>query len=94
MATATIEANDHKLLVAGERVETGEWSEVHSPYDDSLVGRVPKADGSVVDRAVKAAREAFDAGGFPQHERAATACAFSASSGHELGDSFEITPRT
>ncbi len=71
MATATIEANDHKLLVAGERLETGEWSEVRSPYDDAIVGRVPKADGSVVDRAVRAAREAFDAGGFPQHERAA-----------------------
>jgi acyl-CoA reductase-like NAD-dependent aldehyde dehydrogenase len=71
MATATIEANDHKLLVAGERLETGEWSEVRSPYDDTLVGRVPKADGSVVDRAVRAAREAYDSGEFPQHERAA-----------------------
>jgi len=70
MATATIEANDHKLLVAGERLETGEWSEVRSPYDDTLIGRVPKADGSVVDRAASAAREAFEAGGFPQHARA------------------------
>jgi len=71
MATATIEANDHKLLVAGERLETGEWSEVHSPYDGTLVGRVPKADGSVVDRAVRTARAAYEFGGFPQHERAA-----------------------
>ncbi len=71
MATETIEATDHKLLVAGERVETGEWSEVKSPYDGTLVGRVPRADAALVDRAARAAREAFDAGDFPQHERAA-----------------------
>ncbi|MGZ5314763.1 MAG: aldehyde dehydrogenase family protein [Solirubrobacterales bacterium] len=70
MATETIEAADHKLLVAGERVETSEWSEVRSPYDETLVGRVPKAGAAEVDRAVTAAREAFDAGGFPQHARA------------------------
>jgi acyl-CoA reductase-like NAD-dependent aldehyde dehydrogenase len=71
MATETIEAADHKLLVAGERVETSEWSEVRSPYDETLVGRVPKAGAAEVDRAVTAARGAFDAGGFPQHARAA-----------------------
>ena len=71
MATETIEATDHKLLVAGERLETGEWSEVKSPYDGTLIGRVPKADGAVVDRAARAAYEAFAAGDFPQHERAA-----------------------
>ena len=70
MATETIEATDHKLLVAGERLETGEWSEVKSPYDSTLIGRVPMADASVVDRAVEAAQAAFDAGGFPQHARA------------------------
>ena len=32
----------HKLLVAGEWLETGEWSEVRSPYDDTVVG--PGAD--------------------------------------------------
>ena len=56
MATETIEATDHKLLVAGERLETGEWSEVKSPYDGTVIGRVPKADAGVVDRAVDAAR--------------------------------------
>src|SRR5688572_19341078 len=70
MATA-IKATDHKLLVAGERIETGEWSEVNSPYDGTPVGRVPKADASVVDRAAKAAHEAFLSAEFPQHERAA-----------------------
>jgi acyl-CoA reductase-like NAD-dependent aldehyde dehydrogenase len=71
MATETIEATDHKLLVAGERVETGEWSEVRSPYDGTVVGRVPVGDASLVDRACEAARAAFERGGFPQHERAA-----------------------
>ena len=71
MATETIEATDHQLLIGGERVETGEWSEVRSPYDDTLVGRVPKADGAVVDGAVSIADDAFGAEGFPQHERAA-----------------------
>jgi acyl-CoA reductase-like NAD-dependent aldehyde dehydrogenase len=71
MATETIEAVDHKLFVAGERLETGEWSEVESPYDGTVIGRVPKADASVVERAVAAAKGAFMSGGFPQHERAA-----------------------
>ena len=71
MATETIQAVDHELLVAGERVETGEWAEVRSPYDGSVVGRVPTADRALLDRAIDAAGEAFAAGEFPQHERAA-----------------------
>jgi acyl-CoA reductase-like NAD-dependent aldehyde dehydrogenase len=71
MATQTIEVTDHKLLVAGERVETGEWSEVKSPYDGTVIGRVPRADASVVTSAIDAAEAAFEAGDFPQHERAA-----------------------
>jgi acyl-CoA reductase-like NAD-dependent aldehyde dehydrogenase len=71
MATETIEATDHKLFVAGERLETGEWSEVRSPYDGTLVGRVPKATAAEVDRAAKAAHEAQIAGDFPQWKRAA-----------------------
>ncbi|MDX6633096.1 MAG: hypothetical protein QOG26_1101 [Solirubrobacterales bacterium] len=71
MATSTIEAADQELIVAGERVETGEWNEVRSPYDGAVVGRVPVGDAALVDRAVKAARKAFEAGGLPQHERAA-----------------------
>ncbi|HZA89777.1 MAG TPA: aldehyde dehydrogenase family protein [Solirubrobacterales bacterium] len=71
MATETIQAADHELLIAGERVETGEWSEVKSPYDGTVVGRVAKADSAVVDRAISAAGDAFAAAEFPQHERAA-----------------------
>ena len=71
MATQTVDAVDHKLLVAGEWVETGEWGEVKSPYDGSPVGRVALGDAATVDRAVQAAREAFESADFPQHERAA-----------------------
>jgi acyl-CoA reductase-like NAD-dependent aldehyde dehydrogenase len=62
---------DHKLFAAGEWVETGEWDEVESPYDGSVVGRVSQGDAALVDRCAIAARAAFESGGFPQHERAA-----------------------
>jgi acyl-CoA reductase-like NAD-dependent aldehyde dehydrogenase len=71
MATQTVEATDHKLLAAGEWQETGEWSEVKSPYDGSVVGRVAQADEALVERAIEAAHEAFESADFPQHERAA-----------------------
>ena len=61
MATETIQATDHKLYVAGEWIETGEWSEVKAPYDGTLIGRVPKGDAALVGKAVEAARAAFDA---------------------------------
>ncbi len=70
MATA-VKPEDHKLLVAGEWLETGEWQEVPSPYDGTPVGRVPIGDAALVDKSVKAADAAFRAGDFPQHERAA-----------------------
>ena len=71
MATVANKAEDHKLLVAGERVETGEWSDVESPYDGTPVGRVPKGDAALVDKAAKAARKAFEEADFPQNERGA-----------------------
>src|SRR5829696_2281419 len=70
MATQTVEAVDHKLLAAGEWIETGEWDEVRSPYDGTPVGRVPQADAALVDRAVRAAHEAFETADFPQYSRA------------------------
>jgi len=39
---------------------------VHSPFDGSLVGRVPEAREADVDRAVAAARRAFDEGPWPR----------------------------
>jgi len=71
MATQTVQAVDHKLLAAGEWIETGEWGEVKSPYDGTVIGRVAEGDAALVDRAVKAAHEAFGTADFPQYERAA-----------------------
>jgi acyl-CoA reductase-like NAD-dependent aldehyde dehydrogenase len=71
MATETVEATDHKLLAAGEWLETGAWDEVQSPYDGSVVGRVAQGDEALVDRAVRAAHEASETLDFPQHERGA-----------------------
>jgi acyl-CoA reductase-like NAD-dependent aldehyde dehydrogenase len=71
MATETIQATDHKLYVAGEWIETGEWSEVKAPYDETLIGRVPKGDAALVEKATTAAADAFAKGEFPAHERAA-----------------------
>jgi acyl-CoA reductase-like NAD-dependent aldehyde dehydrogenase len=70
MATPTVQAVDHKLLAAGEWVETGAWDEVRSPYDESVVGRVAEGDAALVDRAVRAAQEAFESADVPQHARA------------------------
>ncbi|HEY0319014.1 MAG TPA: aldehyde dehydrogenase family protein [Solirubrobacterales bacterium] len=70
MATQTVEAVDHKLLAAGEWIETGEWAEVRSPYDGTPVGRVAQGDAALVDRAARKAREAFESADFPQHARA------------------------
>ncbi|MET0306279.1 MAG: aldehyde dehydrogenase family protein [Solirubrobacterales bacterium] len=71
MATRTAQAVDHELLAAGEWMSTGEWAEVKSPYDGTVVGRVAQGDASLVDRCAIAARAAFESGGFPQYERAA-----------------------
>ena len=70
MATQTVEAVDHKLLAAGEWIETGEWDEVRSPYDGTPVGRVAQGDAALVDRAVRAAQQAFESADFPQQARA------------------------
>jgi acyl-CoA reductase-like NAD-dependent aldehyde dehydrogenase len=71
MATQTVQAADHKLLAAGEWIETGEWGEVRSPYDGTVVGRVAEGDAALVDRAAKAAQKIFETADFPQYERAA-----------------------
>jgi acyl-CoA reductase-like NAD-dependent aldehyde dehydrogenase len=70
MATQTLQLADHKLLAAGEWTETGEWEQVSSPYDGAPIGRVAKGDAGLVDRAVIAARAAFESDDFPQHARA------------------------
>jgi acyl-CoA reductase-like NAD-dependent aldehyde dehydrogenase len=65
------DGSDHQLLAANGWTETGEWAEVRSPYDASLVGRVAEGDAELVEAAVEAAYRAFITADFPQHERAA-----------------------
>ena len=63
-------ANERKLLIGGEWIETGDWLEVRSPYDGSLVGRVAKGSRAEAQRAVDAAARAM-AEPLPAYERAA-----------------------
>jgi acyl-CoA reductase-like NAD-dependent aldehyde dehydrogenase len=63
--------SDHELLAAGEWQQTGEWAEVPSPYDQSVVGRVAQGDAALANEAIEAAHEAFETEDFPQHQRAA-----------------------
>ena len=66
MATTAI---DHALLIGGERVETGAWTEVRSPYSGEVVGRIAKGGANETRRALDAAAAAL-ASPLPAHERA------------------------
>ncbi|MGZ4333478.1 MAG: aldehyde dehydrogenase family protein [Gaiellaceae bacterium] len=66
MATTT---QDHPLLIAGERVETGDWVEVRSPFSGELVGRIAKGGAAEARRALDAADRALREP-LPAHERA------------------------
>ena len=54
----------HKLLIGGQWIDSsgGETFEVLNPADGSTLTRVAKGNAQDVDRAVKAARKAFDGG--------------------------------
>ncbi len=65
-----ITVTERHLLIDGEQVETGDWFDVRSPYDGSLVGRVAKCGSTEARRAVDAAERAM-AEPLPAHERAA-----------------------
>jgi betaine-aldehyde dehydrogenase len=56
-----------RLFIGGEWVEPSSSStfDVVSPSNEELVGRVPEAQNADIDRAVSAAREAFDHGPWP-----------------------------
>ncbi len=57
-----------RLFIGGEWVEPSSSSviDVVSPTTEELVGRVPEAQNADIDRAVAAAREAFDHGPWPR----------------------------
>jgi acyl-CoA reductase-like NAD-dependent aldehyde dehydrogenase len=62
-------ATERRLLIDGDWIETGDWLDVRSPYDDSLVGRVAKGGSTEARRAVDAAARAM-ATPLAAHERA------------------------
>ncbi|MFK3984670.1 aldehyde dehydrogenase [Micromonospora sp. NPDC050397] len=61
-----------RLFVGGRWVapNTPNLLDIRSPHDQSLLGRVAQAGDADVDRAVEAAREAFDHGPWPRTEPA------------------------
>ncbi|MER7678210.1 aldehyde dehydrogenase [Streptomyces sp. NPDC096934] len=72
-----------RLYIGGRWEESAgsESLEVHSPHDHSLVGSTPHAAPADIDRAVAAAREAFDNGPWPRmtpEERHAVVTRFAA----------------
>ena len=62
-------ATERKLLLDGEWAETGDWLEVASPYDGSVVARVAKAGAAEARAAVDAAERAMR-DPLPAHKRA------------------------
>jgi len=65
----TTTATDHALLIDGERVETGEWTEVRSPYSGDSIGRIAKGGAAETRRALDAADRVLREP-LPAHERA------------------------
>jgi acyl-CoA reductase-like NAD-dependent aldehyde dehydrogenase len=65
-----VAARERPLLVGGDRVETGEWQDVRSPYSGDVVARVARADATLARRAIDAAERAM-AEPLPAHRRAA-----------------------
>jgi acyl-CoA reductase-like NAD-dependent aldehyde dehydrogenase len=62
-------ASDHGLLIGGEPVETGSWTEVRSPFSGEVVGRIARGGAAVAQRALDAAAGALHEP-LPAHERA------------------------
>jgi betaine-aldehyde dehydrogenase len=56
------------MYINGQRAEAsrGSWFPVYDPSTEEILAEVPDADASDVDRAVKAARAAFDSGPWAQ----------------------------
>src|SRR6476620_6528899 len=62
-------ATERKLLLDGDWIETGDWIDVVSPYDGSLVARVAKAGPTETRSAIDAAERAMR-NPLPAHKRA------------------------
>ena len=64
-----VTAIERALFVGGEWVETGDWLDVRSPYDGTVVGRVAQGGADETRRAIDAADEARRSP-LPAHKRA------------------------
>jgi acyl-CoA reductase-like NAD-dependent aldehyde dehydrogenase len=62
-------AAERKLFIGGDWIETGEWTEIRSPYSGEVVGRVPKAGAKETRSAIDAAEDAMREP-LPAHKRA------------------------
>jgi acyl-CoA reductase-like NAD-dependent aldehyde dehydrogenase len=62
-------ANEKRLLIGGEWVDTGDWIDVRSPYSGEVVGRIAKAGADETRRAIDAAERAMHAP-LPANKRA------------------------
>jgi acyl-CoA reductase-like NAD-dependent aldehyde dehydrogenase len=60
---------DHLLLIDGNAVETGEWTEIRSPFSGDVVARIARGGAPEALRALDAAERAMQAP-LPAHERA------------------------
>jgi betaine-aldehyde dehydrogenase len=60
--------NRYQMFINGEWVEScrGSYFPVYDPSTEGIIAEAPDADERDVDRAVKAARTAFDSGSWPQ----------------------------
>jgi acyl-CoA reductase-like NAD-dependent aldehyde dehydrogenase len=66
MATTAL---DRSLLIGGEHVETGEWTDVRSPFSGETIARIAKGGAAEAARALDAAAAAMR-NPLPAHERA------------------------
>jgi acyl-CoA reductase-like NAD-dependent aldehyde dehydrogenase len=62
-------ATEKRLLIGGKWIETGEWTDVESPYSGAVVGRVASAGRDETRRAIDAAARAMQEP-LPAHRRA------------------------
>jgi acyl-CoA reductase-like NAD-dependent aldehyde dehydrogenase len=64
-----VTATEKRLLVNGEWLETGDWTEVRSPYSHEVVARVAQAGAEETRQAIDAAERAMEEP-LPAHKRA------------------------
>ncbi len=59
---------DYKNLIDGKMVDNGEWLDVVNPANEEVIARVPACGKDELDRAVDAARRAFESWRRTSHE--------------------------